>query len=94
MSFFSDSPPSSVASPAENLAVNSMAHFMPPHLAPSAPHLAAFLEHQMKIKADMAAAAAAAAAASNNSKNDSDDGGEEDEEEINVHDLGIISHKN
>ena len=87
MSFFSDSPPSSVASPAENLAVNSMAHFMPPHLAPSAPHLAAFLEHQMKIKADMAAAAAAAAAASNNSKNDSDDGGEEDEEEINVHDL-------
>ena len=80
-------PPTSMASAAENLVVNSMAHFMPPHLAPSAPHLAAaFLEHQMKMKASMDAAAAAAAAASN-SKNDSDDGGDEDEEEINVHDL-------
>ena len=56
-----------------------MAHFMPPHLAPSAPHLAAFFEHQMKVKAEIAAAAEAAAKATK-SQNESDDGGDDDEE--------------
>ena len=55
-----------------------MAHFMPPHLAPSAPHLAAFFEHQMKVKAEIAAAAEAAAKAK--AANESDDGGDDDEE--------------
>ena len=55
-----------------------MAHFMPPHLAPSAPHLAAFFEHQMKVKAEIAAAAEAAAKASK-SQNESDDGGDDDD---------------
>ena len=52
---------------------------MPPHLAPSAPHLAAFFEHQMKVKAEIAAAAEAAAKATK-SQNESDDGGDDDEE--------------
>ena len=58
-----------------------MAHFMPPHLAPSAPHLAAFFEHQMKVKAEIAAAAEAAAKATK-SQNESDDGGDDDEEVV------------